>query len=98
MLTTCHTLGVNHNGGGLGFGPDGKLYASVGENGLTPDAAQSRENLRGKILRYNKDGSIPDDNPFGSDSPIFALGYEIHSGSCFSREPVRYSRQKTARA
>lgn len=56
-----------HYGGGLGFGPDGKLYLTTGEEF---DGAQS-QNLRragGKIIRINKDGSIPGDNPF-ADGP-----------------------------
>ena len=57
----------NHNGGALAFGPDGKLYAAVGENGVGPDA-QLMTNLMGKMLRLNKDGSIPADNPFYSST------------------------------
>ena len=54
---------TNHNGGALAFGPDGKLYAAVGENANGANA-QSFTNLLGKMLRINKDGSIPTDNPF----------------------------------
>jgi glucose/arabinose dehydrogenase len=68
----------NHNGGALAFGPDGKLYAAVGENAETSNA-QSLTNVLGKILRINKDGTIPTDNPFytsttGRNRAIWALG------------------------
>jgi glucose/arabinose dehydrogenase len=52
-----------HNGGSIHFGADGKLYASVGENNRrTP--AQTLDNFFGKVVRINKDGTIPTDNPF----------------------------------
>jgi glucose/arabinose dehydrogenase len=54
---------TNHNGGGMHFGADGKLYVGVGENA---NGAQA-QNLAlpfGKLLRFNEDGSIPTDNPF----------------------------------
>ena len=54
---------TNHNGGALAFGPDGKLYAAVGENANGANA-QSLGNLLGKMLRINTDGTIPTDNPF----------------------------------
>jgi len=54
-----------HNGGRIAFGPDGKLYAGVGETGDT-GLAQDRDALNGKILRMNPDGSTPPDNPFGT--------------------------------
>ncbi len=70
----------NHNGGAIQFGRDGKLYVSVGENGVE-DNAQSFDNRLGKMLRINKNGSIPTDNPFynnpnveGPDRTIWALG------------------------
>jgi glucose/arabinose dehydrogenase len=53
----------NHNGGGLLFGNDGKLYIGVGENHVASNAAKLDTHL-GKILRINKDGSVPGDNPF----------------------------------
>ncbi|HEY7497818.1 MAG TPA: PQQ-dependent sugar dehydrogenase [Vicinamibacterales bacterium] len=69
---------TNHNGGALAFGPDGKLYAAVGENANGANA-QTLSNLLGKILRINSDGSIPNDNPFlgtatGRNQAIWALG------------------------
>ncbi|MFP5262260.1 MAG: PQQ-dependent sugar dehydrogenase, partial [Blastocatellia bacterium] len=67
-----------HQGGNLRFGPDGKLYIAVGDdrNGAN---SQSKSNLFGKILRINKDGTIPADNPFfstttGNNRAIWALG------------------------
>jgi glucose/arabinose dehydrogenase len=69
---------LNHNGGAIHFGPDGKLYAAVGENNV-PSNSQSLSNLLGKILRINSDGSIPTDNPWyltatGVNRAIWALG------------------------
>ncbi|MFO1146230.1 MAG: PQQ-dependent sugar dehydrogenase [Rhodospirillales bacterium] len=53
---------TNHNGGALEFGPDGKLYVFVGENGNGANS-QVLTNRLGKVLRINKDGTIPGDNP-----------------------------------
>ena len=69
---------TNHNGGALAFGPDGKLYAAVGENANSANA-QTLANLLGKMLRLNSDGTIPTDNPFfgtatGRNRAIWALG------------------------
>jgi len=54
---------TNHNGGGMRFGPDGKLYVGVGEN-ANPPLAQDLSSPFGKLLRLNADGTIPNDNPF----------------------------------
>lgn len=67
-----------HNGGGLAFGKDGKLYVSTGENSKDSNA-QDGTNLLGKLLRINRDGSIPEDNPHykdleGENRAIVALG------------------------
>jgi glucose/arabinose dehydrogenase len=69
---------TNHNGGAIHFGPDGKLYAGVGENANSANA-QTLSNRLGKILRFNPDGTIPTDNPFfntatGNNRAIWALG------------------------
>lgn len=54
---------TNHNGGVIAFGPDGKLWAVVGENADIA-LAQDPQSLLGKVLRMNADGSAPSDNPF----------------------------------
>jgi glucose/arabinose dehydrogenase len=55
VLTGLRSAGI-HNGGRIAFGPDGKLYAGVGDAGQT-GLAQDRSSLNGKILRMNPDGS-----------------------------------------
>ncbi|HEY6379533.1 MAG TPA: PQQ-dependent sugar dehydrogenase [Candidatus Dormibacteraeota bacterium] len=62
-----------HKGGRLAFGPDGKLYVTLGEE-HTASAAQNTGDVRGKVLRYNPDGSLPADNPFGAANPVWAYG------------------------
>ncbi len=79
---------TNHNAGAIHFGPDGKLYIAVGENGNAANA-QTLSNRLGKILRISTDGSIPTDNPFfntatGPNRSIWALGL---------RNPFRFAFQ-----
>jgi uncharacterized repeat protein (TIGR03806 family) len=67
-----------HNGGGIAFGNDGMLYVSTGENSVG-NYSQDPTNLLGKLMRFEKDGSIPRDNPFyrkfrGNNRAIVALG------------------------
>lgn len=73
--------GCCHNGGRIAFGPDGKLYVSIGDTGES-SLSQDPESLAGKILRFNADGSIPEDNPFPG-SPVFALGIRNSFGLAF---------------
>ena len=65
-------------GGALDFGTNGKLYVATGDND-TPNKAQQLTNLFGKMLRINKSGTIPTNNPFyatasGNNRAIWALG------------------------
>jgi glucose/arabinose dehydrogenase len=76
-----------HNGGVLRFGPDGKLYVSIGEWNQR-DLAQDLNSLGGKILRLNADGSIPADNPFFSNTnanakKVYSLGLRNSFGMVF---------------
>jgi glucose/arabinose dehydrogenase len=69
-----------HTGGSLQFGPDGKLYVSVGDDSRGIDVSHSLTSDLGKILRLNKDGSIPTDNPFfnqttGKYRAIYSKGH-----------------------
>jgi glucose/arabinose dehydrogenase len=72
------TSATNHNGGAMHFGTDGKLYVAVGDNATGANSALLTNKL-GKVLRMNKDGSIPSDNPFfltatGTNRLIWVLG------------------------
>lgn len=80
----------NHNGGVLTFGPDGYLYAGLGDGGSQGDPfgnAQNTKVLLGKILRLDVDSAepyaVPSDNPFGNE--VWAYGL---------RNPWRFSFDK----
>jgi glucose/arabinose dehydrogenase len=68
----------NHNGGRIKLGPDGKLYATVGDAANRPNS-QNLDSLNGKILRMNLDGSIPTDNPFPGRL-IYSYGHRNPQG------------------
>lgn len=79
---------TNHNGGAMHFGKDGKLYVAVGENANSAHA-QNLDTYHGKILRINKDGSAPDDNPFptGSEQRKRVWSYGLRNPFTFSIHP-----------
>lgn len=68
----------NHNGGRVKFGPDGKLYWTIGD-AQTTRLAQDLSSLNGKILRLNSDGTFPADNPFPK-SPVYSYGHRNVQG------------------
>jgi len=68
----------NHNGGGLAFGNDGKLYIALGDGGSGGDPLGNGQDLGtplGKILRVDVDAgapfAVPADNPFVSTPGAF---------------------------
>ena len=70
--------------GRVAFGRDGKVYMSTGGrirslDGDLLDAPQDPASLRGKVLRLNDDGSVPDDNPFVDEAAarpeIYTIGH-----------------------
>ena len=74
LLDGVLNFGGNHNGGQVRVGPDGYLYAGIGDGGCdyagdsgcggANDASRDRNILNGKIVRIATDGSIPATNPF----------------------------------
>ncbi len=76
-----------HSGGCLKFGPDGKLYFSIGDTGER-GLSQDLKTLAGKISRIEPDGATPRDNPFttptGSPRAVYALGFRNPFRFCFA--------------
>ena len=81
VLAGLQKAGI-HNGGRIAFGPEGKLYAGVGDAGNTANA-QDRGSFNGKILRMNPDGSVPSGNPFGS--LVWTWGHRNVQGLAWDR-------------
>ncbi|MDX5420730.1 MAG: PQQ-dependent sugar dehydrogenase [Hymenobacteraceae bacterium] len=55
--------GPNHFGGRIVFTPEGQIFLALGER-FKFDPAQDLSNHMGTIVRINRDGSVPQDNPF----------------------------------
>jgi hypothetical protein len=93
IITIPHSQFANHNGGLVSFGPDGMLYAGVGDGGSGGDPngnGQNFNSLLASLLRLDVDHgdpyAIPTDNPFvnqtGKRGEVWAKGL---------RNPWRYA-------
>ncbi len=96
-LLTIEQPRGDHNGGWLAFGPDGMLYAALGDGGGpndVDDLASDLGSLLGKVLRLDVSspgGSlIPADNPFvgvaGAREEIWLYGLRHPWRNSFDRE------------
>lgn len=97
----------DHNSGRLIFGPDKKLYYTIGDQAnkncntnlaqFLPTQqeidAKNWTNYPGKMLRLNTDGSIPSDNPIinGVRSHIYTYGHRNPQGLVFGTNGILYS-------
>jgi hypothetical protein len=93
LLTIPHRSAANHNGGQLAFGPDGYLYAGIGDGGGAGDPegdAQDAASLLGKLLRLDVDGAhpyaIPPTNPGLAAAEVWAYGLRNPWRFSFDRE------------
>jgi glucose/arabinose dehydrogenase len=85
-----------HSGGAMAFGPDNKLYVTIGDAthntgcGNLPNStgdpcpAQDPSSQLGKVLRINRDGTIPKDNPY-RHSAVYNIGHLNMYGIAFDQ-------------
>lgn len=89
VLDDLPTNASSHNAGNMAFGPDGKLYVTLGDD-VVPAQADDLSVSEGKILRMNPDGSAPTDNPWYDGtlprSLIYARG--LRNSFDFAFHPV----------
>jgi len=78
-----------HDGGRLGVGPDGMLYATVGDAG-SPDSAQDPGSPNGAILRMMPDGAAPTDNP-RAGSLVWSWGHRNPQGIAWDAAGTMYA-------
>lgn len=96
IMTISHPVNSNHNGGWIGFGPDGYLYIGTGDGGGGGDPDENGQNLNtrlGKMLRIDVDGgspfAIPASNPFAGgpqNQEIFYWGLRNPWRNSFDRQ------------
>lgn len=80
IVSAIPTMNGYHNGGGIGFGPDGMLYACVGDNGPGDVIVQNPGSWRGKVLRFQPNGQPAPGNPYGNS--VWSVGH---------RNPFRFA-------
>jgi len=76
-----------HYGGRLQFINDGTLLITTGDGFNYREAAQDKSSQLGKIIRINKDGSVPNNNPFANNKNanayIYSLGHRNPQGLAY---------------
>lgn len=95
VLFTAQPLkaGAAHYGGRLAFLADKTLVLTLGDGFDWREQAQNPGNHLGKIVRLNRDGSVPPDNPLlgqqGAAKEIYSLGHRNVQGIVFDAQQGR---------
>ncbi|EJO92218.1 glucose sorbosone dehydrogenase [Ectopseudomonas mendocina DLHK] len=95
VLFTAQPLkaGASHYGGRIAFLADKTLVLTLGDGFDWREEAQNPGNHLGKIVRLNRDGSVPADNPLvgqtGAAAEIYSLGHRNVQGIVFDAEAGR---------
>lgn len=86
----------NHNGGVIKFGPDGKLYAVIGDQNVRGELTNVQDGptieesgIVASIIRLNDDGTAPEDNPFVAEGELAGkiYAYAIRNSFGFDFDP-----------
>lgn len=85
--------GAAHYGGRMAWLPDNTLVLTLGDGFDWREQAQNTSNHLGKIVRLNRDGSIPKDNPLvgqaGAAAEIYSLGHRNVQGIAYDNQLQR---------
>lgn len=92
--------GGRHFGSRVVEGRDGTLYVTIGDRGDRP-SAQDRSNHNGTVVRINRDGSVPRDNPFvgqsGVQPEIWSFGHRNAQGAALDLQGRLWTAEHGAR-
>ncbi|WP_415920592.1 PQQ-dependent sugar dehydrogenase [Tateyamaria sp. SN6-1] len=92
--------GGRHFGSRVVEGTDGTLFVTIGDRGTRP-SAQDRSNHNGAIVRVNRDGTVPGDNPFvGQDAVqphIWSYGHRNPQGAGLDARGTLWTAEHGAR-
>jgi glucose/arabinose dehydrogenase len=76
---------------------DGKLFMTLGERYSRRDDAQTLDNHHGKVIRINKDGTVPADNPLvkrsGALPEIWSWGHRNPQGATLSPDGTLWTHE-----
>ncbi|MDO9406175.1 MAG: PQQ-dependent sugar dehydrogenase [Polaromonas sp.] len=82
---------------GAAGAPDGKLFLTLGERMSRKEDAQKLDNHHGKVVRINKDGSVPQDNPFvgkaGALPEIWSYGHRNMQGATLAPDGTYWTHE-----
>lgn len=94
------TSGGQHFGGRIVEGPDGHLFMTMGDRGDRPQS-QNLGSHNGTIIRINRDGSVPSDNPFvgmdGALPEIWSYGHRNPQGASLDADGQLWINEHGAR-
>lgn len=89
FVMTAGSSGGNHFGSRIVEGADGTLFMTIGERGDAP-LAQDLSRHNGSVIRINRDGSVPADNPFvgqtGARPEIYSYGHRNPQGAALDAQ------------
>lgn len=97
---TPGSTGGRHFGSRIIEAPDGRLFLTIGDRG-DDELAQDLSRHNGSIIRINRDGSVPGDNPFvgreGARPEIWSYGHRNPQGAALDLDGVLWASEHGAR-